>query len=197
MSCRCPLSAPSLWPGMRMCAAVWPGQTVLPSHRRPKGSGPPWQPPGGPAGSPGGSVLAIYGLAEFFVGLVLMGQWVMALPFDFVLISGPWNHPQGHASAGSDGELGSSFGPVFTVIMSASAAGCDSLHTRLFPKNGVCSWGIWDGGPLKTHNSDKMGRPRLPVSAREPLAPAAPRALLAAVRLAFPALLGSAPLGSQ
>lgn len=114
----------------------------------------------------------------------------MACPFDFMLIGGPWNRPQGHASAGSDWELGSSFGPVFTVMMSASAAGCDSLHTRLFPKNRVCSWGIWVGGPLKTHDSDKMGRPRLPASAGEPLASAAPCTLLAAGYSASPPSLG-------
>lgn len=114
----------------------------------------------------------------------------MAHPFDFMLIGGPWNRPQGHASAGSDWELGSSFGPVFTMMMSASATGCDSLHTRLFPKNRVCSWGIWVGGPLKTHDSDKMGRPRLPVSAGEPLASAAPCTLLAAGYSASPPSLG-------
>lgn len=119
-----------------------------------------------------------------------MGQRVMAHPFDFMLIGGPWNRPQGHASAGSDWELGSSFGPVFTMMMSASATGCDSLHTRLFPKNRVCSWGIWVGGPLKTHDSDKMGRPRLPASAGEPLASAAPCTLLAAGYSASPPSLG-------
>lgn len=188
MSCRCPSSAPSLWPGTAVCAAAWPGPAVLPSHRRPKGSGPCVGPLPALQGLPQ-DLRGRYVALLFFVGQILMGQWVMALPFDFVLISGPWNHPQGHALAGSDWELGSLFGPVFTVMTSASAVGCDPLHTRLFPKNGVSSWGIWDGGPLKTRNSDKMGRPRLPVSAGEPLAPAVPCALLAAVCSAFPARL--------